>query len=80
MHSRPGAGSASHHRFTETFEEFWDGILLEAVCPKLEPITEGGEERDGEFGETAPIKVRTKPIQPSKKEIEVACLPDSRYA
>ena len=44
--------------------------MLEAGCPKLEPIAEDDEERDGEFGETAPIKVRNKPIQPSKKEIE----------
>ncbi len=52
------------------FGDIWDGILLDAGCEKLEPITKGDEELDDEFGEAAPIRVRTKPIQPSKKEVE----------
>ena len=39
----------------------------------LEPFTESAPDRDFEkcdFGETAPVKVRTQPVQPSKKEVE----------
>ncbi len=36
----------------------------------LEPITESEEQGEDCFGEKAAVKIRTKPIQPSKKEIE----------
>ena len=36
----------------------------------LQPITEGEEVEGDTFGESAPVKVRTKPVQPSQKEIE----------
>ena len=42
-----------------------------AFVKSLEPVAEGDEGIEEEdFGENAPVKVRTKPIQPSKKEVE----------
>ena len=35
--------------------------------PELEPF---GDFAESDFGETAPVKARVKPIQPSKKEVE----------